>query len=128
MKGQITIEFLVVVVALLLVLNFAFIVYRNNSILLSSNEELSEARVLAASVGNALNSTFLAGSGASGTFFFKKIRDINASLSGNVLQLSSSSGLADFTLITSSVNFEGFAFNESLNIYNDNGVVVVEKK
>ncbi|HIH33062.1 MAG TPA: hypothetical protein HA227_02295, partial [Candidatus Diapherotrites archaeon] len=54
--------------------------------------------------------------------------DINASLSGNVLQLSSSSGLADFTLITSSVNFEGFAFNESLNIYNDNGVVVVEKK
>ena len=127
-RGQITVEFLVVVIALLFIFNFALAIYSNNSLFLSSFEEKSEAEEISARIGNALNSVFFAGNGASIKAVFYKKADFNASIHSNVLAVRSKNTIADFALATSGISFEGFAFGKKLEISNIEGIVVVERE
>ena len=125
-KAQVTAEFLVVIIALLFVLNFAFGIYSNNLQLFSSFEEASEMKVSAANIGNALDSVLFAGNGASAEFLFEKKLDYNARVSGSLLSLSSKNAVVDFPLSTSDIDFANFEFNKKLKISNNLGKVVVE--
>jgi hypothetical protein len=127
LKGQITVEFLVVVIVLLFIFNFALAIYSNNSLFLSNFEEKSEAMEISERIGNALNSVFFAGNGASSEFEFFSGRDFNASIHSNVLTVRSSNAFADFALATSGIDFEGFEFGKKLVFSNIEGVVIVEK-
>jgi len=127
LKGQITLEFLIVIIAFLFILTFALTVFSNNSALLAGFEENSEARVLAFRIGNALDEVFFAGNGASSVFIFVKTHDFNAGVNSGLLTLRSKNSVADFPLASKSVDFSAFEFNKKLKFSNLDGVVVVEK-
>lgn len=125
-RAQVTAEFLVVIIALLFVLNFAFSIYSSNLQLFSDFAQTSEMKISAANIGNALDSVLFAGNGASAEFLFERKLDYNAGVSGSMLSLRSKNALVDFPLSTSDINFSNFEFNKKLKISNNLGRVVVE--
>ena len=124
-RGQVTAEFLVVIIALLAVLGFSIGVYSSNSAYLSENSELSAATVSASEIANALDSVSIAGDASSAEFFFKSQHDFNASASNGLLFVKHSYGIIEVALHSSSIDFSGFEFNKRLKFSNNSGTVVV---
>jgi len=124
-RGQVTAEFLIVIIALLAVFGFSIAVYSSNSSYLSENSELSGAMVSASEIANALDSVSTAGDSSSAEFFFKSMQDLNASVGNGILTIMHQHGITEVALHSSSVDFSGFEFNKRLKFSNNSGTVVV---
>ncbi len=109
MRGQLTVEF--AVVALLIVLLFSASVFvfgeRNNAF--NASRKLMDARQFSAGLARAANDIYLAGEGARTQVFLPRPFDYNVSVDGRYLEVSFDNKSVYASLLTPNVRVNSFA-------------------
>jgi len=126
-KGQVSVEFLIVLALLFGLLLFSLAVFaeRNSGYIYS--RERHEAGLLASGLARTINSIHLAGSGAETRVLLgKKGIDFNAAVLGNAVVVEWRDNYVDAALLTGDVTAGPLELGGFANVRNVNGSVVIE--
>ena len=125
-KGQITVEFVIAISALVFIFAFSLFVYneRNQGFIFS--RESYNSGLLAQELADGINVVFLAGDGAETTVLLRDKGDFNVGVVGSSVQVSWRSGYADSKILTESVTVESLSLGGRVNIRNRDGGIIIE--
>jgi len=125
-KGQVSVEFLIVLALLLALLLFSLAVFaeRNSGFIYS--KERHEAGLLAGKLARTINGVHLAGDGAEARLLLEKRLDFNVAVLGNAVVVEWRDNYVDVALLTENVSAEQLELGKFVNVKNNGGSVVVE--
>jgi len=125
-KGQVSVEFLIVLALLLGLLLFSLAVFaeRNSGFIYS--KERYEAGLLAGKLARTINGVHLAGDGAEAILLLEKGIDFNVAVLGNAVVVEWRGSYVDSALLTEDVSAGQLELGKFVNVKNVGGSVVVE--
>lgn len=103
-KGQITIEFLLGLIAILSLFTITIQIYVTKNAQLQDVQEFYDSKHSALELARHLNAVFLAGDGAEEEFYLPKVTDANVSVSSGKVQIISRSQTAEVEIIAQSLS------------------------
>jgi len=125
-KGQVSVEFLIVLVLLLSLFLFSLAIFseKNSGFILS--KENYEARLVAKQVARTINYVHLAGQGTEARILLQKRVDFNVSVLGNAVVVEWRDNYHDAALLTDNVTVNSLKQGGLINVKNVSGVVEIE--
>ena len=125
-KGQITVEFVIAISALVFIFAFSLFAYNQGNQGFIFSRESYNSRLLAQELADGINVVFLAGDGAETTVLLRDKGDFNVGVVGSSVQVSWRSGYADSKILTESVTVESLSLGGRVNIKNRDGGIIIE--
>jgi len=126
-KGQVSIEFIIVIVLLLALFLFSLTIFseRNSGYIYS--KESYEARLIADKLAAAVNTVHLAGPGTEANVLLEERGiDFNVSVTGNAVVVEWRDSHIDSGLLTDNVTTGAISTGNLVNVKNVNGGIEVE--
>ncbi|HIH16447.1 MAG TPA: hypothetical protein HA252_03520 [Candidatus Diapherotrites archaeon] len=125
MGGQLSVEFIVVSLIVLLIFSASVFVYGERQQAFEASKKLLEAKQLALHLARTMNDVYLAGEGASTRIFLPKPFDFNVLVSGRYLELSFDNQFVDAPLVSAHARINSFSAGGFVPVaYRDENVVV----
>lgn len=127
-RGQATVEFLIILMALVLVLSFVVNVSSVKSRELAFAEQSFQAKRIAFSLAGLINSAGNASNGFAASMFIEKPFDFNVSFHTRTLQVEWLSNVVESPLSTKSVVLESVVPGRSVRVSKEGNNVVVRSE
>jgi len=125
-KGQVSAEFIIVVVLLLGLFLFSLAVFAEKNSGYIYSKERYEARLIADKLAGTINSVYLAGPGAETKVLLEKKPDLNVSLAGNAVVVEWRGSRLDSALLTEDTTAGSLTTGSWVNVKNVNGGIQIE--
>ena len=127
MKGQVTVEFMIILILLFSLFGFALFVYSEQNKGLIHSKEAFNAKALAKKFGNSINAIYLINGNAS-TEILLEPGDFNYSIEGRNLRIHYRTNFFSNALMTNQVivNTDSNETGKEVRIRKEDGVIFVE--
>lgn len=126
-KAQVSVEFMIILAILFGILLFSTAIFGSNTRDLALIKQSEEAKIIADNTGRAINAIYLAGNGASTQIVFEQSFDYNILVENNAIRIGWETQFADSQLLTDNIIISGISPGSIARIWNDEGVVKLEK-
>lgn len=125
-KGQVSIEFLIVVILLFAILLFSLAVFTQRNTGYIQARQSREASLLADGLAREINAVYLAGTGTETSFLVEKRSDFNVSFLGNSLIVEWENGYVDRAVLTDNISVKSLSQGQLVSIRNVSGGIEIE--
>ncbi len=125
-RGQISIEFLIVLILLSSLLLFSLAVFSERNTGFIHARENFEARLLADKMAREINAVYLAGNGTETRLLFEQRVDFNVSVLGNAVVLEWRNGYVDAPVLTDDITIISLSQGTWINVRNVSGGIEIE--
>ena len=126
-KAQVSVEFLIVLTILFGILLLSNAIFGSNTRDLALIKQGEEAKIIAHNTGRTINAIYLAGSGSSTQIVFEQSFDYNVLVENNAVRIEWETQFSDSPLLTGNIIFGEISPGSTARVWNDNGVVKIEK-
>lgn len=129
-KAQLTTEFVIIMIAVLLIFSILFQIYMNRQIESRGLREQVAAERITEQVAWSINAVYLGGTGSSTEVYVPELllgrRNFTLSVDDSLVYLFWESGFYSYPLVTSYIFYDGNLTNRTLSISNLHGGVYIE--
>lgn len=125
-KGQVSVEFIIVLILLFGVLLFSLAVFGERNQLLVLSQERYEAQLAANQIAEKANSVLIAGPGTETTFYLGQLQGFTPSVAGNAVRVSWKDNFVDSALLSDKVTVNGLGFGREIRIENLGGAILID--
>ncbi len=126
-KGQISIEFVIIMSVLFLLLLFSLNVFQEKQTGLTYSKQQFEAKLLSEKIARTINEVYLSGNGTSTTIILEKKFDYNITVINNAIVVELENNIyKDSPLLTNNVLINSIELGKKTNFRNNNGVIEIE--
>jgi len=125
-KGQVSIEFLIIVIVLLSLFLFSLFVFNEKNSGLIFSKQGYEARLLAGKLAGTINEVYLAGDGAEARILLENKGDFNVSIANGAAIVEWQGNYVAKKLMTGNASASPLSLGKWVNVRNVSGVIEVE--
>lgn len=125
-KGQVSIEFIIVILMLLALFMFSLGVFAERNAGYIHSREQFEAKVLAEKLARTINAVHTAGNGTEAAILLEKNGDFNVTVSGNAVNVEWRDNFVDSALLTDNVTINSLTLGNFVNVKNVSGGIEIE--